>query len=81
MIYRKQAKLFLFSLSLVIMYCGCSFAEVTAPAENLPELKNVRAFNRQWRIDLYWDEGDLWRKDSQIFYEVQRADEKGGPFI
>jgi hypothetical protein len=47
---------------------------------NLPVPEEVRAYSRQFRVDLYWGEGDLWRTDKQLYYEVQRADEKKGPF-
>ncbi|MBT3193289.1 MAG: hypothetical protein HN341_12105 [Verrucomicrobia bacterium] len=46
----------------------------------LPVPENVRAYSRQLRADLYWGEGDLWRTDKQLYYEVQRADTEEGPF-
>jgi len=60
---------------------GCtSITAAPAKAPELPRPENVRACTRQWRIDLYWDEGELWRKDPQVYFEVQRSENRDGPF-
>ena len=77
-------KIIILSFALLALVSSCGQEQIAeGGAESnvsLPVPENVRAASRQWRVDLYWAEGDLWRKDPQTYYEVQRAVKPKGPF-
>ncbi|MHC5182672.1 MAG: hypothetical protein ACYSPI_00085, partial [Planctomycetota bacterium] len=77
-------KIIILSFALLALVSSCGQEQIAeGGAESnvsLPVPENVRAASRQWRVDLYWAEGDLWRKDPQTYYEVQRAVKPEGPF-
>lgn len=73
-------KMFLRAALLLMVATGSSSVSADQKAL-LPTPENVRAFSRQWRVDLYWNEGDLWRADKSLGYEVQRSETPDGPFL